>query len=68
MAEVNAKNWMMDLPTTDEEAIEFLHYDKNPLTYPSIDALYKIYREHDKLDILEACKKTLKDYLGEANG
>lgn len=62
--ETHAK-WMFEAPTTDEEAIAYLHDGKDPDTYHSIDTLYKICREHDKIDILEAVKKVLQCYIGE---
>lgn len=58
-------DWMTKLPTTDEEAIQFLHYGKNPRLYVTIDALYKRYREHARMDIIEAVKKVLQWYVGE---
>lgn len=53
------KNWMIEIPATDEEALEFLHYGKDPGMYRSMDALYRINREHRKMEILDAVKDVL---------
>lgn len=46
-------------PTTDEEAMRFIPDDR------ASQALYKLYREHKGMEIMEALRKVLEANVGK---